>query len=381
MSRHSVRLRLALLCGGLVLVTGAVLLSALYLAASQAIAAQTINVPMAEPLQPEETDDLKKQKTEAEEVIRTRLRNQTLTPLRTRGLAALAGLTAAGVGVGWLAAGGVLRPLRQVTATVRRVAERNLHERVALSGPRNEWWELATAVDAMLARLDAAFTAQQQFVGNASHELKTPLAINRTLLEVAMNRPDAPVDLLRLGENLLEVNARHERLVDGLLILTRAARRIADPRPVDLADVVDGALAFLRPEAERHRVKVTATATPVVVDGDRVLLDRLAQNLLQNAIQHNVPDGWLRVDVGPADDAARLVVTNTGLVIPAATVPDLFVPFQRATNRVRSAQGTGLGLSIVQSVVWAHGGTVSARPRDGGGLEVEVTIPQTGNRQ
>ncbi|HET8658084.1 MAG TPA: HAMP domain-containing sensor histidine kinase [Micromonosporaceae bacterium] len=381
MSRHSVRLRLALLCGGLVLVTGAALLSALYLTVSHAIAAQTINVPMAEPSGPGQTDDLKKEKIATEEAIRARLRTQTLPPLRSRGLAVLTALTAAGVCVGWFAAGGVLRPLRQVTATVRRVAERNLHERVALPGPRNEWWELATAVDAMLARLDAAFTAQQQFVGNASHELKTPLAINRTLLEVAMNRPDAPVDLLRLGENLLEVNARHERLVDGLLILTRAARRIADPRPVDLADVVDGALAFLRPEAERHHLEVTATTTPVTVDGDRVLLDRLVQNLLHNAIQHNIPGGWLRVDAGPADGAARLAVANTGLVIPAATIPDLFVPFQRATNRVRSTQGTGLGLSIVESVVRAHGGTVTARPRDGGGLDIEVKIPQTGSRQ
>ncbi|HET8683378.1 MAG TPA: HAMP domain-containing sensor histidine kinase [Micromonosporaceae bacterium] len=381
MSRQSVRVRLTLLCGGLVLVAGAVLLAALYLTASEAIAKQTISVPMDEPPPPGQATEFKRQRIAAEEAVRTRLRAQTLPPLRNRGLLALAGLTATGAVVGWVAAGAVLRPLRWITATARRVAERNLHERVALPGPRNEWWELAAAIDAMLARLDAAFTAQQQFVGNASHELKTPLAINRTLLEVAMNRPDAPVELLRLGETLLDVNARHERLVDGLLILTRAGRRIADPRPVDLAEVVDGALAFLRPEAERHRLEVTATVVPVTVDGDRVLLDRLVQNLLQNAIQHNTLGGWLRVDAGPVGGDARLVVTNTGPVIPAATVPDLFEPFQRATNRVHSARGTGLGLSIVQSVVRAHGGTVTAQARDGGGLDVEVTIPQTGNRK
>ncbi|WP_322756728.1 HAMP domain-containing sensor histidine kinase, partial [Frankia sp. Cas3] len=203
---------------------------------------------------------------------------------------------------------------------------------------------------------------------------------NQTLLEVAMSRPDAPVELIRLGETMLAVNARHERLVDGLLALARAEHGIADPRPVDLAEVVRDVLTLLRPEADRLKLQVTAEATPVVVDGDRILLDRLVQNLLQNAIRHNVTGGWLRVAAGPVDGDARLAVVNSGPVLTPASVPELFEPFQRAANRVHSARGTGLGLSIVRSVAQAHGGTVNAVARNEGGLDVAVTIPRRRQR-
>ncbi|WP_322759049.1 HAMP domain-containing sensor histidine kinase [Frankia sp. Cr2] len=379
MTRLSVRARLALLFGCLGLVVGGLTLLVACLVADQAIAQQPIDVSVAVQAtasSEEQAAQSKARQVLAEQTIRERLRSQTLAPLVGRGLIIVAGLTAAGLVAGWFVAGAMLRPLRQITATARRVVDRNLHERVALAGARDEWWELGSAINAMLSRLDATFAAQRQFVGNASHELKTPLAINQTLLEVAMGRPDAPPELIRLGETLLEVNARHERLVDGLLALARAEHGIADPRPVDLAEVVDGVLTLVRPEANRLRLQVTAEARPVVVNGDRILLDRLVQNLLQNAIRHNVTDGWLRVAAGPVDGDARLAVVNSGPVITPASVPELFEPFQRAANRVHSARGTGLGLSIVRSVAQAHGGTVNAVARDEGGLEVAVTIPR-----
>ncbi|WP_322767227.1 sensor histidine kinase, partial [Frankia sp. Cr1] len=376
MTRLHVRTRLALLFGCLGLVVSGLTLLVAYLVADHAIAQLPIDISVAVQATPSSEDQAAQSKARqvlAERTIRERLRSQALAPLVDRGLILATGLTAASLVAGWFVADATLRPLRQITATARRVADRSLHERVTLTAARDEWWELGSAINAMLSRLDATFAAQRQFVGNASHELKTPLAINQTLLEVAMSRPDAPVELIRLGETMLAVNARHERLVDGLLALARAEHGIADPRPVDLAEVVRDVLTLLQPEADRLKLQVTAEASPVVVDGDRILLDRLVQNLLQNAIRHNVTGGWLRVAAGPVDGDARLAVVNSGPVLIPASVPELFEPFQRAANRVHSARGTGLGLSIVRSVAQAHGGTVSAVARDEGGLDVAVT--------
>lgn len=375
----SVRTRLVLCCGGLAFVVGGILLGVVYLAIGASVdespLGDTGTVVESQPPSQRDAVAYKEQLVAADAAVRreadARIRAAFLGP----GAVALGVLTVGGFAAGALIAGSTLRPLRRITETARRIAERNLDERLPQAGARDEWGQLAAAFNAMLSRLDAAFAAQSQFVGNASHELKTPLAINQTLLEVAMGRPDAPPEVLRLGETLLEVNARHERLVDGLLALARAGHRLTNPQPVELAGVVDAALAFLRPEAEQLGLEVIAETTVVVVDGDRVLLDRLVQNLVQNAIRHNRPQGWLRVELRAVDGQARLTVVNTGAEIAAGRVPELFQPFQRATNRVRTARGTGLGLSIAQSVTRAHRGSLSASPRPGGGLEIELTIP------
>lgn len=360
------------------LVVGASTLLATYLLVERSIALQTVDLDPAAvgpTASDEQIERSKARAAEAERSLRQQLRAGTLDPLVDRGLVLVAGFTVASLAVGWFAAGTTLRPLRPIIATARRVADGNLRERVPVAEDNGEWKELTVAINDMLSRLDATFAAQRQFVGNASHELKTPLAINQTLLEVAMARPDASPDLVRLGETMLAVNARHERLVDGLLALVRAEHGVADPRPVDVAEVVEGGLVLSRPEAERLRLRLDAEARPVTVSGDRLLLDRLVQNLLQNAIRHNVAGGWLRLTAGPIDGAARLTVTNSGPVIAPSSVPALFEPFARATNRVHSARGSGLGLSIVRSVAQAHGGTVTASARAEGGLDVVVTIP------
>jgi signal transduction histidine kinase len=227
----------------------------------------------------------------------------------------------------------------------------------------------------MLSRLDAAFEGQRQFVANASHELKTPLAINRTLLEVAMNRPNAPAGLHELGATLLEVNARHEKVVDGLLTLARSERTISHPVVVDLAEVAAGTVDVVRDESDRIGLTVTLDTNPALVTGDPVLLEQMVQNLVQNAVRHNTSGGWVRVTADRVGNTARLVVTNTGATLSATAIPALFEPFHRVTNRVGSTRGNGLGLSIVRSVVRAHSGNIVATPRDGGGMSVEVTLP------
>jgi signal transduction histidine kinase len=377
----TMRARLAALYGGVVLVSGAILLFVLYLLLGRSIAQQPIVVPLvgaaprsAEP-SPAEAAALKPRLADAEAAIRAGLRGQTLPVLANRGLLVLAGLTVAGLGIGWYAAGRTLRPIQQITATTRRVADRSLHERIELAGPQDELRELADAVDGMLARLDAAFDGQRRFVGNASHELQTPLAINRTLLEVAMNRPDAPPELRQLGDVLLEVNARQERLIDGLLMLARSEHAVGTPVQVDLADVAGAAVAAAQPEIDRLGLAVTLVADPAPVRGDPVLLERLAQNLVQNAVRYNMPDGWLQVCTGTAAGSCRLTVANTGPLVPAGSLPALFEPFRRATDRVGSSSGTGLGLSIVRSVARVHHGEVDATSREGGGLIVDVRLP------
>jgi signal transduction histidine kinase len=318
---------------------------------------------------------------------RDRVRQEALNSLLTQGGIALGLVGVAAVGAGWLVAGRALRPLQQITETAGRIvtapqADRHLHERIGLGGPRDEIKRLADAFDDMLERLDRSFDGQRRFVANASHELRTPLAINRTLLEVALGRPDASSDLRQLAETLLEVNGRHERLIEGLLTLARSESTSVTRNPLDLSELAEHAVEQVRAEAASRDVEMVITHDPAPTSGDPVLLERLALNLVQNAVRYNVQDGWVSVTTRVVDGAVELTVANTGPVVTAYEVPRLFEPFRRLTDRVSppgrtAAKGTGLGLSIVRSVARAHGGEVSATPREGGGLLVRVTLPRT----
>src|SRR5690606_9344288 len=229
-----------------------------------------------------------------------------------------------------------------------------------LGGPDDEIRELADTFDAMLERLDRAFDGQRRFVANASHELRTPLAINRTLLEVALSDPEASADLKSVGRTLLETNSRHERPIDGLLFLATSDRALEVRTAVDMSEVAETVLS----------------RRPAAVTGDPVLLERLVGNLVENALRYNVEGGEITVRTGMYEGAPAVQVENAGPVVPGYEIEGLFEPFRRATgNRVASGKSAGLGLSIVRSVVRAHGGTVSAWPRAGGGLVVTVAFP------
>lgn len=293
--------------------------------------------------------------------------NDTLNSILIWGSVALAIVALIGMGFGWLMAERALRPLARITETARRVAGRSLHERIALDGPRDEIKELADTFDSMLERLDRAFDSQRLFVGNASHELRTPLAINRTLIEVALGRPDVPAEVRVFGDALLAVNGRQERLLDGLLTLARSEQVLTVYDRVDLAEVAGHVLD----QTPLGTLTLRRTLGPAPTTGDPVLLERVVQNLVQNAVAYNVPDGWVEVRT----DADGITVSNTGPVVAPYDVPALFEPFRRLRDRVGSATGTGLGLSIVRSVANAHGGSATAVPRDGGGLVVRVTLP------
>ena len=220
----------------------------------------------------------------------------------------------------------------------------------------------------MLARLDQSFDGQRRFVVNASHELRTPLALNRALVELAISA-DATPDAQRLGQALLKVNERHERLIDGLLTLADSETELVTKDPVDLADI---AAHVLSGHAEARR-----ELGPALTVGDPVLLERLVQNLVENAVKHNMPSGgWLRVETARVGGRARLVVSNTGVLVPAYEMESIFQPFRRlGRERVGGpSRGFGLGLSIVRAIARAHGGRATAAPRPGGGLTVTVTL-------
>ncbi|WP_327185500.1 sensor histidine kinase [Streptomyces sp. NBC_01334] len=385
--RPTIRIRLTLLYGGMFLIAGILLLSIIYLLAAQAL--RTGNQPLFKivgvgGLKVSSTDcpGLASGQTldEFNDAISQCMNHQrqaALDNLLSRSLLALLGLAVIAFAFGYAMAGRVLSPLGRITRTARAVAGSDLSRRIELDGPDDELKELADTFDDMLERLQRAFTAQQRFVGNASHELRTPLAINRTLLEVHLSDPDAPVELQQLGKTLLATNERSEQLVEGLLLLARSDNQIVERKPVDLAEVAEQAIDQVHGEAAAKGVVIRGEQKPAVVQGNGVLLERIALNLVQNAVRYNVSEGgWVEVTTEVQHGQAVLVVSNTGPVVPAYEIDNLFEPFRRLrTERTGSDKGVGLGLSIVRSVARAHGGHIAAQPREGGGLVMRVTFP------
>ncbi|RBQ18033.1 two-component sensor histidine kinase [Spongiactinospora rosea] len=313
--------------------------------------------------------------------VRATYQRSALDDVRLGGGIAVVAGTAAAFGLGWRTAGMVLRPLRKVTETARRVAQsHDLTERLGYKGPRDEVKELTGIYDTMLDRLARSFDGQRRFVANASHELRTPLTINRTLVDVAVRRPDATEDVKRLGESLLLVNTRHERLIDGLLALAEGEQAVLDRRPFDLTDVAEHVLDQAAKEAAEQQVRLHRLLDPAPTLGEAVLVERLVQNLVENAIRHNHADGEVWVTTRRRADRVELVVANTGLQVPPYEIETIFQPFRRLHgDRLRSERGSGLGLSIVRVIADAHGGTVTASPREEGGLTISVELPADQN--
>jgi signal transduction histidine kinase len=275
--------------------------------------------------------------------------------------------------LGWAIAGRALRPLRIITDTARDISASNLHRRLDLKGPDDELKQLGTTVDGLLARLETSFEAQRQFVANASHELRTPLTFERTLLELALSDPNASVDSYRhTCEQLLAVGEQQERLIEALLTLSRSQRGLDSRQPVDLAAITAAAAAA----ADHDGLALDATIQPAHATGNPRLVERLVANLLNNAVRHNIDGGRIELATDTRDERATLTIANTGPQIPAGELDRIFQPFQRLdTTRTSGASGLGLGLSIVQAIADAHDATITARARDEGGLDIEVSFP------
>jgi signal transduction histidine kinase len=388
--RSTIRIRLTLLYACAFFLAGAALVGLMYFFMGQALDRQvTAQLGITQHLSnPGASESGSRQRAHQQErQLRAQFERDRDNALRSMLITSLIALGVVGVvagGCGWLLAGRALRPLQQITAIARRVADRSLHERIALDGPHDELKDLADTFDAMLERLDQSFDSQRRFVANASHELRTPLAINRTLIEVALDNPGSGESLRQLGANLLAVNQRHERLIEGLLILALGEQGITDPTPVDLADIARHLTTESHGTARTPGLDIRTNLEPAPTAGDPVLLERLIQNLLDNAVRYNLPQhGEVTVATGTIDDGAYITVENTGPLVPPYAIPSLFEPFRRAPTTERRAdsvtgsttRGAGLGLSIVRAIAHAHGGSVQASPGKDGGLIVRVQLP------
>jgi signal transduction histidine kinase len=277
--------------------------------------------------------------------------------------------------LGWMFAGRMLRPVQAMTVSLRQISGSNVHERLAVVGPRDEFKDLADTVDGLLARLEAALDGHKRFVANAAHELRTPLTVEHALIEEPLIDPHATVAEYRANfERLLAISRRRGRLLESLLTLAGSEHGRDHIEKVDLAESVQQALRDRAAEFDRHGLRVQAAVRPAWLLGDPALIARLAANLCDNAIHYNVPGGV--IDVGTRQDAGRalLVVANTGPVVPPEHVQRLFEPFQRL-HRISDDTHHGLGLSIVRAIVTAHSAALQADARPGGGLSIEITFP------
>jgi len=376
----TVRLRLTLLYSGLFFVSGVVLLAITYLLFRSAGgvnlifsngATQGSAVPGADDALTHLEAELRVRDMYAGAVERnTDLLHQGLI----RSVVVLAIMTVISIALGWLIAGRVLRPLRVMTATTRQISERNLNERLALSGPDDELKDLADTIDGLLERLEAHVAEQQRFAANASHELRTPLALTQTLLDVA--RADPNRDNGELVERLAAVNTRAIDLTEALLLLSRTDQRSFSREDVDLSLVAEEATETLLPLAEKHGVAIEAAGTPAPTLGSQALLLQLTTNLVHNAIVHNLPaGGTVWVTTGVDSEGALLTVENTGERLTPELVSRLDEPFLRGSERARSDHaGVGLGLAIAKSITKAHDGTLTLSPRIDGGLRVTARL-------
>ena len=303
----------------------------------------------------------------------------TLNAFKFASALALGLLTIVAFGLSWWMAGRALRPVHRITAAARSLSERTLHDRINLRGPNDELKQLADTFDAMLGRLDRAFHSQRRFVANASHELRTPLATERVLIDEALaNRSASPDELRSILEQLRTNSEDTERLIDALLVLARSERGVEQWSPVDLSEAVSSVVEQSSIEAAAGGVAITTDLEPTVVSGDRGLIERLAGNLIENAIRHNRAGGTLSVATRRDRGDAVLDVANSGPVLDPGAVPGLVEPFRRGgPDRSDEGSGVGLGLSIVNAIVDAHHGTLVLTAPPEGGLQAQVRLPAT----
>ena len=390
---HTVRMRLTLMYAALFLAAGVALLAVTYglLAASLPAGSPGLDITKAKAANPVAAKIIEtcKQEPHAVPLAQCRQayaavasaaavnqRDQTLSRLLVFSLVGLGVVTAVSGCLGWLMAGRALRPVSQITAAARRASEQHLGERLALQGPQDELKELADTFDQMLERLDAAFATQRRFVADASHELRTPLTVMRTAIEVTMAKPArTPEQLETMAAKVAQSASQAEALFEALLTLATSDQPLASVEQVDLATAAEDAIEAAAPGIRRLGLQVDAALEPAPTTGNRLLLERMIGNQVDNAVRHNNDGGWVRVHAGTSDGRARFTIANSGPIVPDALLPSLFEPFRRVAERTGAGDGAGLGLAIVRSIGTAHAADVDARSMPAGGLLVTVTLP------
>ncbi len=312
------------------------------------------------------------------------VRSNGLHRLQLYSALALAIMAIVAIVLGWLVAGRVLAPLRTITATADRISDTNLHERLALPGPRDELRLLADTIDRLLERLEVAFDAQRRFVANASHELRTPLAMMRTTLDVALTAPEGVVPQVEaLDTNLREDLDHADRLLESFLVLARAQHgELGEQHQVALEQLITAALEARAHEIAAKQLDVHTTLSPVRAVGSETLLTRMIENVIENAVRHTPAHGFIEIALELSRGQARLMVESDGPLLDERRVALLAQPFRRVgQERTYPQTGHGLGLSIVAAVAAAHGGMLSLNPRPQGGLRVQISLPRATTAQ
>jgi signal transduction histidine kinase len=377
--RHTVRLRLTLLYGGLFLISGAALLTITYLLARHFTAhLQVTTNPGSTPFPTGQPLPANAASRAVSANAYSQVHGSFVDQLLTDCLIALAIMAVVSIGLGWLVAGRVLRPLRTMTATTRRISAQNLHERLAISGPRDELTDLGDTIDELLARLETAFEAQRRFVANASHELRTPLAMMRTSLDVAVGKPRPGREVTVLAGKLREGLDQADRLIESFLLLARAQQGAPTDRgTIPLSTIVSDAVAARTEHARRLGVNLHTDLSDIDIDGSQTLLSRMVANVLDNALTHNSPGGFVHVATNLDGPDVQLLIDSSGPPLDQNDVQKLGQPFRRlGAERTASDTGVGLGLSIVAAIATAHGGALRLHARDEGGLRVVIELPR-----
>ncbi|MFE0022025.1 sensor histidine kinase [Amycolatopsis sp. NPDC059021] len=370
MKRWPLRIRLTVAYTALSAITGAVLLGLIMLLSHPARPAGTAGLLPSDPL----TGEVRPVPVTPPEPIPD-LGTVTYSSLFQNGAIALGAVMALAAVLGWFTARRALRPVRSITAAAQRAADQELGTRIRLPGPHDEIKELADAFDHMLARLERSFAGQRRFIANAAHELKTPVAAQRAVTEVAIARPDTAAETVALGRKVLAGLDRQERVLAGLLALAQNAETVRKNDIVDLAGLADDILGERLARGGEH-LTLRPELAETKVRGDAVLLEQLVRNLVDNAFIHNGPGGWVSVHTAGSATTCVLEIANTGPHIRVTDGDELFEPFRRSCfDRADPPPGSGLGLSVVRAIAEAHGGCVAAQPRTEGGLVVRVSLP------
>jgi signal transduction histidine kinase len=378
----SLRIRMALLYGALVLLIGAALLFTSYILLERAL--DRIKLTNLKGTVTVIAGDGTRYLWKPEEA-QAKVKHDAVTYLLHNGLLYFAVIVIIGAVGGYLLARQALRPVARITATARRLSTKTLSERIGLGGPDDELRELADTFDDMLIRLDAAFSSQRRFVANASHELRTPLAVIQTELDVTLSDVQASTEeLRRMGEVVRDATNRAQRLVDALLALARLQGRegqgLEVAEQVTLNELIPTAVSAAETEAATRSISITTEGEPVQTVGDPRLLERVIGNLVENAVRYNVPGGWVQIitEEGGTRNfpTARLIVMNSGVSVAPDEVEGLFDAFRRGGRARTGQRGAGLGLSIVRAIVDAHQGQITATAQPGGGLRVEISLPE-----
>ena len=314
----------------------------------------------------------------------TMLSQEVLSGLLLWSVVTLVVFTAAAVLIAsWLSRRSFAR-IGQITATTRRITHDGLHQRLELPGPADEIKELGDTIDTMLDRLEASFTQQERFIANASHELRTPLTTTRTALEIPLTQGQVPAHLAPAIARALDANRRSEELIAALLRLARTAHAIrAEARPadpVDLASLVTAGVSRHGSAIDARGLALTVVASETIVDvADVTLLTLAIDNLVDNAVRHNVDRGTLRVTVGETSERARLEISNSGALLTAEDAARLTEPFNRGPHTRTSAagRGWGLGLTLVRDIASSLGADLDLSPVEGGGLVARLGLPRS----